>query len=70
MTDNRSTSPDELAGWFAGRIPAGWFSAAPDVQTDRDEILVVGTLSEPELPADASEETRGAAYASRISGFR
>ena len=70
MTQNRPTSPDEIAGWFAGRIPAGWFTAAGDVQTDRDEILVVGNLSEPELAADASEETRAAAFASRISGFR
>jgi hypothetical protein len=43
---------------------------APDVQVDRDEILVVGSLSEPELPADATDDTKTAAIGARISGFR
>jgi hypothetical protein len=63
-------SEEELRGWFAGRIPDGWFVGAPDVDVDRDEVLVVGTLSEPELPSDASGDTRDAAIGSRISGFR
>ena len=70
MTHARSTSPDELQGWFAGRIPADWFVGAPVVTADRDEILVVGTLAEPELPADATAETRSAALASRVAGHR
>ena len=69
-TTSSSSSSDELQGWFAGRLPGDWFSEAPDVQSDRDEILVVGTLSEPDLPADASSETRAAALGSRIAGFR
>lgn len=70
MTTTRSTSLEELRGWFAGRIPADWFVGAPEVQADRDEILVVGTLAEPELPADATPETRAAALASRVAGHR
>ena len=70
MTHRRPTSPDELQGWFAGRIPADWFGGAPTVDADRDEILVVGTLAEPELPADASSDAVAAARASRIAGFR
>jgi len=70
MTRTWSTSPEELQGWFAGRLPAGWFAGAPDVQSDRDEILVVGTLTEPELPPDATADTAAAARASRIAGFR
>jgi hypothetical protein len=70
MTHRRTTSPDELQGWFAGRLPADWFGGAPTVDADRDEILVVGTLAEPELPADASSDTAAAARASRIAGFR
>ena len=61
---------EELSGWFAGRIPAEWFEGAPSVTADREEIYVVGTLSEPELPADAGEEARESALAARISGFR
>jgi hypothetical protein len=37
---------------------------------DRDEILVVGGLAEPELPADATDDTKTAAIGARISGFR
>jgi hypothetical protein len=70
MTPTRSTSPDELQGWFAGRLPAEWFTEAPDVRADREEVLVVGTLSEPDLPADATPETAAAARAARIAGFR
>jgi hypothetical protein len=40
------------------------------VTFDRDEILVIGTLAEPELPKDAGPETRTAAAEARISGFR
>jgi len=61
---------EEIAGWFAGRLPADWFEGAPDVTADREEILVIGTLAAPDLPADAGEEGRGAALESRIAGFR
>jgi hypothetical protein len=61
---------DELSGWFAGRIPADWFEGAPTVTADREEILVMGTLSEPDLPGDAGPDTRRAALESRVSGFR
>jgi hypothetical protein len=70
MTHTQTTSPDELQGWFAGRLPADWFVGAPTVDADRDEILVVGTLAEPELPSDASSDAIAAARASRIAGYR
>jgi hypothetical protein len=72
MTHGRTTSPtpEELLGWFTGRLPDGWFTGAPDVDADREEILVLGTLPEPELPSDATEETKSAALAARIQGFR
>ena len=60
----------ELAGWFAGRLPDGLFSKAPDITTDRDEILVVGDIEEPEVQADATDATRAAARSSRIARFR
>jgi hypothetical protein len=61
---------EEITGWFAGRIPSDWFEASPEVTVDREEILVVGRLSEPELPADAGDDARRAAFESRIAGFR
>jgi len=72
MTSNsaRAASDEQIAGWFAGRLPADWFIAAPTVEIDREEILVIGDLAPPQLPEDASNETASAAVTSRILGFR
>ncbi len=63
------TTP-QLEGWFAGRIPEGWFTGPPEVRADRDEILVVGILAEPDAGADADDETRHTARTARIQGHR
>lgn len=63
-------SLEEIQGWFAGRLPDDWFAGPPEVGADRDEILVVGTIAEPDLPKDASPDARTAAIAARASGFR
>lgn len=60
----------ELQGWFAGRVPDGWFTGPPEVAADREEILVVGRLPEPDVGTDADDATRGAAGAARVQGFR
>ena len=60
---------DDAAGWFAGRLPDGWFTGAPEVSVDRDEILVVGTLEAPAVDG-ADEAAASAAEAGRISRFR
>ena len=56
----------EVAGWFAGRLPDDWFTGPVELTIDRDEITVVGTLSEPE----AGEGDPAAARAGRIARFR
>ncbi|MGH2735851.1 MAG: hypothetical protein ACRDKZ_09745 [Actinomycetota bacterium] len=63
-------SEQELLGWFAGRLPDDWFSAAPTVSVDREEIQVVGELGSPALGDDATGEARRAAAASRAQGWR
>ena len=56
----------EVSGWFAGRLPDGWFTGPVELVVDRDEITVVGPLPEP----DAGEGDRAAARAGRIGRFR
>jgi hypothetical protein len=56
----------EVAGWFAGRLPDGWFTGPVELSIDRDEITVVGPLAEPL----AGEGDVAAARAGRISRFR
>jgi len=63
-------SPDQITGWFAGRMPERWFTGAPTVSVDREEILVIGALTEPDAPKDATPEAVAAARAARIEGFR
>jgi hypothetical protein len=62
-------SQDVLA-WFADRVPAGWFVGPPEVSSDGDEILVVGTLPDVELASGTAEEGRAAARTARIDRFR
>jgi hypothetical protein len=64
------TSEEDLEGWFAGRLPGDWFTEAPEVTADREEILIVGALAEPEVGADATEEARASARRARIQRFR
>ena len=61
---------EELQAWFAGRVPDEWFSGPPEVTLDREEILVVGTLPDVELPADAAEGAAAEAREARIEGWR
>ena len=66
-----TTSDTEVAGWIRGRLPDTWFTEAAEVTTDREEILVVGTLAAPEGiegEPDGAEAT--AAAKGRISRFR
>src|SRR6476660_1628235 len=62
-------STDDAAAWLAGRLPDGWFTGAPEISIDRDEIVVVGALTPPtETPSEP--EAAKAAAAGRISRFR
>ena len=59
---------DGVAGWFAGRLPDGWFEEPATVSVDRDEVLVLGRIPAPAEGDDPA--ARGAAEAGRISRFR
>ncbi len=47
--------PADAPDWFAGRLPADWFTGPVEIEIDRDEIVVVGELP---LPDDASTATK------------
>jgi hypothetical protein len=57
---------DDVAAWFAGRLPDDWFTGPVELSIDRDEITVVGQLAEP----PAGEGDPAAARAGRIARFR
>ena len=60
----------DISLWFAGKLPAGWFTGPPEVTSDNEEILVVGTLPDVELARGTAEDARAAARAARIDRFR
>ncbi len=61
---------DEIAAWFTGRLPDDWFTGPAEITVDREEILVVGTLADPEVAGDADDAARDSAAAGRISRWR
>ena len=64
-----SASTDDAAAWFAGRLPDDWFTGAPEITVDREEIVIIGEL--PALTEEfADEAALAAAQAGRISRFR
>ena len=67
-TPNETT--EELAGWFAGRLPDEWFTGPPEVTADREEILVVGSLADVELTGRPTAAAKSAARSARVDRFR
>ncbi|GAA0949317.1 hypothetical protein [Nonomuraea longicatena] len=58
----------EIQAWFTGRLPENWFTGAPEVVLDREEIAVVGTLPEP--AQDVPEAERAALADGLVRRFR
>ncbi len=56
-----------IKGWFAGRLPDGWFTGV-EVAVEDDQVVVIGTLPDVDL-GSTPEEKEGAA-AGRIARFR
>jgi len=65
----QGSGAEEVRGWFSGRLPGDWFTAAPEIQADREEITIVGELAAPETEG-ASDAERAAAAEGRIRRFR
>jgi hypothetical protein len=70
MPRNRqNTDTNEIRGWLTGRLPA-WFEGDPEVIVDREEIMIVGTLSAPDVSKDAGDAERKAAREGKAKAFR
>lgn len=67
---NEQVPADDAAAWISGLLPDGWFTDPAQVTVDRDEIVIVGRLAEPQSADDASDADRATAQSGRISGFR
>ncbi|WP_302893160.1 hypothetical protein [Actinomadura luzonensis] len=65
-TDDDVTS--EVRGWFTGRLPEGWFTGAPQIIRDREEIAVIGALPDP--PGDTPDNERAALVEGLARRFR
>ena len=61
---------EALRGWFTGRLPDGWFTAAPEIRVDREEITVVGKLPDTDGAADGTDAEAAAAADGRSRRFR
>jgi hypothetical protein len=70
QSERETEQRHELHGWFAGRLPADWFTSAPEVTVDREEITITGLIADPETAADATEAEQAAAADGRIRRFR
>ena len=56
-----------IKGWFAGRLPDGWFTGV-EVAVEDDQIVVIGDL--PEINVGSTAEEKEGAAAGRIARFR
>jgi hypothetical protein len=63
-------TPEELSGWLIGRLPESWYELPPTITIDRDEILIMGRLSAPDLGDEVDPVAVAAAEAGRIYRFR
>jgi hypothetical protein len=66
----KTTPSTTLEGWFAGRLPDEWFTGPATVTADREEILVIGSIAEPDYPEGADAAAVAAAQLARIQRFR
>ncbi len=67
---NYMTTRTTAEAWLAGRLPDDWFTGPVEISRDRDELLIIGTLAEPELPDDAGQTEREMAARGRAKQFR
>jgi hypothetical protein len=66
--DEAASPPEQIRGWFTGRLPDDWFEGAPDIRIDREEITVIGHLPSPATAAGGAGEAGRAKGATATEG--
>jgi hypothetical protein len=66
--DEAGNVAEQVHGWFAGRLPAGWFTGPAEVLVDREEITVIGTLPPAAAEAGGSGAATGAELDAMVLG--
>ncbi|EWT02603.1 hypothetical protein N865_02800 [Intrasporangium oryzae NRRL B-24470] len=61
---------EKVRGWFTGRLPEEWKVEPPEVTVDREEITIVLTVADVDLPDGTSDAERSEARAGRAKAFR
>ncbi|HVH63095.1 MAG TPA: hypothetical protein VNA65_05800 [Candidatus Dormibacteraeota bacterium] len=62
--------PEDIRTAITAKLPKGWFTGAPEITADGEEILIVGAVPDVELAGGTSREAREAARSARIERFR
>jgi hypothetical protein len=60
----------QVKDWFADRVPDDWFIGDIVVAVDRDEILIMGEIDEPEVPRKSPATIVASASMARLDRFR
>ncbi len=61
---------DEVAKWFTAHLPADLYDGPLQVRVDREEVLLVGPVAEPDIDEAISDALRAAACAAAVHRFR
>jgi len=67
MANDETTA--QITSWFTGRLPEGWFTGAPEIVRDREEIAILGVLPEPTAETGSDAE-KAALIEGHIGRFR
>jgi hypothetical protein len=55
--DRRTGTAAKVRAWLTDRIPGDWFAVPPDIQVDREEITIIGTLAAPAADPGTAGQT-------------
>ena len=70
MQTHLAGAEEEIRNWYPGRTREDLFAESPRIDVDREEVLIVGRIPEPDYPKGAPAATKSAARLESIRRFR